>query len=162
MDELSAIAYEELKARSVYVLRSRNLKIGAFSSLDNSFIGIRTKFNSRYLAKEYHYKFAGTAITLEKIAEVPDDIPMEESLGTECYTCKSLLEYKKIRNLSGEIVIASYRNDGDKRFPNTETGSHWVHLNGTDCGYYQPVSIPNIKLFDFLKSQEEDYDRRRS
>lgn len=70
--------------RKIYKLNSRNLSYGVFTA-GNCFIGIRTKFGDRYLAKEYHYDTGapfGTAKPLQEIGEVPSGIILVDRLGS--------------------------------------------------------------------------------
>ena len=67
------IAPNELVDGKVYRLNSRNLSIGVYNSEHKGFVGIRTKFGSRFLDEEIewdadtHY---GTARALECIGEI--------------------------------------------------------------------------------------------
>jgi len=68
----------------LYKLHSRNLAAGVFDG-KRGFIGIREKFDQRYLFTEYHWDspaFA-TAKPIEDLGvDVPEDIPVQESLGS--------------------------------------------------------------------------------
>lgn len=48
------IPLTDCKHGMTYLIRSRNLRIGVFNSATQGFMGIRTKFGSRYLFEEYH------------------------------------------------------------------------------------------------------------
>jgi len=71
---------------AVYRIRSRNLAIGVFVQAANGFIGIRTKFSSRYLFTEYHYDTGapcGTVMPIEKLdIKVPEGVLLVQTLGS--------------------------------------------------------------------------------
>lgn len=65
----------------VYKIRSRNLQYGVFDG-DRGFIGIREKFESRYLFKEYLADggdFGTVTVESDTGIDVPTDIPLVES-----------------------------------------------------------------------------------
>jgi len=81
------LAPETLVDRQVYLLRSRNLYVGVWNAKTEGFIGIREKFNDKYLFTEYEYTLQrGTAHAVSVVDGliVPDDIPMKEMLGLIC------------------------------------------------------------------------------
>lgn len=58
----------------LYLLDSRNLTVGIYQKLDCSFIGIRTKFRSRFLDLELHFDKCtkyGTAKPLKLLEQSP-------------------------------------------------------------------------------------------
>src|SRR5690242_8016495 len=58
----------------IYKIKSRNLKFGLFIKERNGFLGIRTKFNTRFLFMEYHWDADtsfGTVKPKEKLHFVP-------------------------------------------------------------------------------------------
>lgn len=66
------IPLKECKHGYLYLIDCRNLELGVFNKEDNGFIGIRTKFGSRYLFTEYHWDTGapfGTTNPLEEIEE---------------------------------------------------------------------------------------------
>ena len=72
----SRIKLEDLQHRKLYRLLARNISIGVWFANEQYFVGIRTKFGSRFLAEEYHWdapEFA-TACPLEVIGEMPEDM----------------------------------------------------------------------------------------
>lgn len=86
--ELSYIPRVECKKGFLYKLHARNLDIGVFDG--KGFIGIRQKFNDRFLFTEYHWDDGapyGTAKPLQELQEVSKDIPITEckkhSSGTD-------------------------------------------------------------------------------
>ncbi len=75
------IKLENCQHGKLYKLHARNIKIGVWCSETQSFIGIRTKFGSRFLADEHHWdapEFA-TASPLEVIGEIPSDIVIDKN-----------------------------------------------------------------------------------
>lgn len=82
------IKLAECKPRTVYRLNSRNLEIGVFNGSEG-FIGIREKFDRRYLFTEYHHDTGapfGTATPLEEIGSIVNaSIVIDEMLSREPY-----------------------------------------------------------------------------
>lgn len=75
----------DLIDRRIYRVRSRNLVIGAWCAAQKGFIGIREKFNTRYLFTEYEYTLTGapfgTAWAMDDLGvDVPTDVQMVEYL----------------------------------------------------------------------------------
>ncbi len=130
------IKMDDLENRSVYELRSRNLKLGVWDEERKGFIGIRTKFGARFLFTEYHWdceSFA-TAQPLNKITRIPEDVPLLETLPTICNNCKVQVKFEKHLDSSG-----------------------WVHLDDTTtCDNIDPVRPRNEKLFSFLEKLENN------
>src|SRR5690348_6012960 len=79
------IPIPECKARWVYKIDGRNLKFGVFDLTHCCFIGIRTKFGSRFLDNENHWdcpEFA-TVMPLEALEEIPEDISIDVGSSNE-------------------------------------------------------------------------------
>lgn len=75
------IKLEDCQNGKLYKLHARNIKIGIWCAKTQSFIGIRTKFGSRFLDDENHWdapEFA-TASPLEIIGEIPSDLVVDEN-----------------------------------------------------------------------------------
>ena len=76
------IDIDSLMDRRVYRIHSRNLVVGAWSAEQQGFIGIRKKFNSRYLFTEYERTTSatlGTAWAVDDLGvAVPTDVQMVE------------------------------------------------------------------------------------
>lgn len=73
--QASYIPLPECQERKLYRLLARNISIGVFNP-EQGFIGIRTKFGSRFLDSENHWdapEFA-TAKPVEVIGELPAEI----------------------------------------------------------------------------------------
>jgi hypothetical protein len=67
------------------VLISRNLDAGVYDAVQRGFIGIRTKFGSRFLDIEYHYDDdaeRGTAHPIVVLEKIPDHIIVRASDAT--------------------------------------------------------------------------------
>ena len=77
--------------RRLYRIKSRNLTVGVYRADVHGFVGIRTKFGSRYLFTEYHWDTGepfGTVKPVEDAGEsVPDGMQIGEDLGTVCSVC---------------------------------------------------------------------------
>jgi len=83
---LNYIKLPDCEHGAVYKIHSRNLSIGVFNKYSNGFIGIRSKFNDRYLFTEYHWDTGepfGTVKPLEKLSKIPDGIIISEDLGID-------------------------------------------------------------------------------
>lgn len=75
------IPLADCKPRWLYYIDSRNLAMGVYNPDDKGFIGIRTKFGSRFLATEYHWDTGepyGTAIPYAALEQIPDDIELSD------------------------------------------------------------------------------------
>ena len=69
----------------LYRIHSRNLSTGVFDGI-SGFIGIREKFGSRYLFREYHWDNGppfGTVKPQEDLGAIPEGIPLCEHLEHE-------------------------------------------------------------------------------
>lgn len=73
------IKIEDLQDRKLYRLLARNIKIGVWEAVSQQFLGIRTKFDSRFIDGEYHWDAPAyaTACPLEVIGQLPDDISFD-------------------------------------------------------------------------------------
>jgi len=121
---------KDCEFRRIYKLECRNLKYGVFDGKDG-FIGIRTKFKSRFLFREYHWDQGapyGTVRAAHATAvTVPECIGISESLGT------------RDENTGAEIF---YDRDG-RVWRETK--------HGTKVPDAHAVSVPNKALFDYLE-----------
>jgi hypothetical protein len=71
---MNYIPLEECKHGYLYRLSSRNLSFGVFDQTTKGFVGIRQKFEIRYLFTEYHWDTGepfGTAYPLGLLDECP-------------------------------------------------------------------------------------------
>lgn len=78
------IPMPELVPRGIYYLRSRNLISGAWNPATRGFIGIREKFDSRYLFTEYHHDadpVVGTARPVEQVGTLAPHVVLAERVG---------------------------------------------------------------------------------
>lgn len=127
------IPRENCKDRFVYRIRSRNLQFGVFQKESGGFIGIRTKFGSRYLFKEYHWDNGppyGTVTPLEELRELPEGIEVRDSLGSMCEVCEE------------DVVF--------------EPGNGWHHAKPSECPDTEvhALSRANKALFEFMEGVE--------
>jgi len=128
----------ECEVGGVYKLRSRNLDLGVYCQ-DGTFIGIREKFNSLFLFPELHRNRGGTALPLEYLCKVPNDIPLVVSLGT-----------------ADEITGKNVRFDR----PIADGGIGWYYVDtGLADDNIRPVERTNKRLFQFLLQQRVDHGR---
>ncbi len=136
------IPLSDCKPGYLYKLRSRNLLYGVFDGTDG-FVGIREKFDNRFLDKEIHYSASahyGTATPVEEIGPCPVQ-DLRTSLDTECGKCKAKMKYVG--------WTADTRPEGNT-FP-----GRWMHLDKKDCGRLDPVGPTNKPLFDWLDEKEK-------
>ena len=126
------IPIPECKARWVYRIDGRNIKFGVFDPKHSSFIGIRTKWDDRFLDDENHWDcptFA-TVMPLEALEEIPEDIIVEMSLGTVDEVTRRPVDFDRPVK------------DGGK-------GWYFTDTNESDQNI-RAVSISNKKLFEYL------------
>lgn len=130
---LTLIPLEKCKKGRVYRLNSRNLRYGVFDG-KTGFIGIRQKWEDRYLFREYHWDADprhGTVRAMEDTGiDVPETVEIKESLGTK-------------DQISGRPM--EYRDDA------------WVFTDTEEkaSGDYSPMGVRNSELFDFLVNVEQ-------
>ncbi len=129
---------DKCKRRYIYRLDSRNLAFGVFTpEKDNGFIGIRQKFDSRFLFTEYHWDNGpphGTAKPLEEIGPVREvRIRLVENLPSLCRFCGERVEFKKA----------------------TTTWSH-IASDGKCVGVF-PIRPTNKPLFALLEEIEKEH-----
>lgn len=132
------IPFDQLVKGNVYKLNSRNLRIGVFDG-KKGFIGIRTKFGSRFLDTEIEWdqdQHYGTARAVELIGSIPKEVVLDTSLGVECEYCHKVVNFDKAR-------------PEKERWHHTEDDS--LICTGKKYG---PVSIFNKQLFDLLEGFE--------
>lgn len=81
--EIKYIPMEQCVRGGVYRIRARNLSVGVYDG-NQGFIGIRCKFDHLYLFTEYHWDQGppyGTVHPIEKIGDLPAEIPCQEVMG---------------------------------------------------------------------------------
>ena len=138
----------------IYSLNSRNLYLGVFDGND-SFIGIRQKFDSRYLCSEQYYgETFGTAKPLKEIGEVPSWIDLKCSLVTICSNCGRPCKWIPIpgTNIGKSEHIPWEKYVGDDICEDEDENDDRPEYIPFDFGGCEasPLSIPNQYLFDFL------------
>lgn len=123
--------------RRLYIIRSRNLLAGVWSPELRGFMGVRTKFDHRFLAVENHTETGppfGTAWELEDTGiDLPPEIGMHQSEPTACEHCHQPVRW------SGPPAPAP-----------------WVHEEPAyDVGCTaSPQSRQNEPLYQWLEAQE--------
>jgi len=79
------IPMEQCIRGRIYRVHCRNLAVAVYDG-EGGFIGIRTKFGSRYLFTEFHWDkdpHLGTVKGMEDLGiDVPENIPVLDDLGT--------------------------------------------------------------------------------
>lgn len=135
---MKLIPIKDCIKRRVYKLDCRNLSHGVYNG-DCEFIGIRTKFGSRFLFAEVHYDASdmfGTVRRMEDTGiDVPNDIELRENMPS-------------VDRKSGRPVYF------DK--PIDDGGRGWVFEDTDEADEnIWPVGEVNRKLFKFLDNIKE-------
>lgn len=72
---MKLIPEAELVHGRVYRIKSRNLIVGVWNAATHGFIGIRMKFDSRYLFTEYHHDYDPHVGTVGRMADLEVNVP---------------------------------------------------------------------------------------
>lgn len=132
----------ECKPRRLYKIRCRNLDFGVFNGKESpwaGFIGIREKFNSKYLFTEYHHETGAPFGTVYSVIDTGIDMP----------------EDLRLSDTSPTVDKASNRPvHFDK--PVADGGRGWIFSDTDESDQsIQPVSYGNPELFKWLTEQEK-------
>lgn len=132
---------EECVTGRVYQLRCRNLRFGVYDG-KGAFFGIRSKWGEDYIDREFHWDKSihhGTVIGIKDLGfNIPDDVPIVRSLGTEDRKSGRELEFDK---------------------PVADGGKGWYYTDTDEvCSDANPVSIPNAELFRFLNDVSRSHN----
>jgi hypothetical protein len=143
---------DQCEKRKIYTISSRNLTLGVFNGL-TGFIGIREKFDSKYLFTEYHYDSqSGTVRPIKEIGLLPDWIELKTSLGSVCGNCQKPVKAIPIgpdpTPVRWEHIPQSYWNDEKDCVESVDFG---------DC-VVRPSSLTNVYLFDYLEKLENEFN----
>lgn len=132
------IKLSECKNRRVYRIHSRNLSFGVFDG-ERGFIGIREKFNSLYLFKEYHWDTGPPFGTVRPLEDTQIDLPEE-------IECSELGDGGRSKDKkTGRYV--------DFDIPVSQGGKGWYFIDtGESSEEISPIAIENKELFNFLNS----------
>lgn len=136
-----AIALPDCRAGHAYRVRSRNLGLAVFDGT-GGFIGIRTKFGSRFLFTEFHRDTGapyGTVSPLRDLGPLPSNIEARATLGT--------IDRRSRRPVRFERTSA--RTDG-----------RWVYVDedsARDPRGIEPRTINNAALFNWLDGLESEW-----
>jgi len=135
------ISLSECKKRRVYKLHSRNLSFGVFDG-DTGFIGIRTKFGSRFMDTEYHWDTGPPFGTAHPDEDTGIDVPEEIILHV----------YDNEGNPADKITGRNVAFDK----PITEGGKGWFFKDtGESSMNIFPIVFNNKRLFEFLEKIEK-------
>jgi hypothetical protein len=146
------IIKSECKDRYLYLIHSRNLTFGVYNQTTGGFTGLRTKFSSVYAFEEYHWDNGppyGTVKPIKILEELPREIKIETSLGTECHTCHKACAY--IPFPFGPLE----KEYGDGKV--LKIAGEWQHTKPSDCSDPSPISISNVPLEQWLYEMERKY-----
>ena len=135
-EERSRPKIEDCILRRLYKLKCRNLKMGVYDG-KQGFIGIRSKFASKFLDTEYHWDQGppyGTVHTaIDTGVDLPAHISLCESPGTIDQTTDRWVEFDK---------------------PIADGGRGWYYVDtGEASADIVPVGKSNTALFDWLVEQ---------
>jgi len=86
------IPLQDCKHRRLYRIDARNIRIGVYDEVSRAFFGLRTKFGSIFIDREFHWDYGqgpyGTAKPEEELERtLPDEIVLAHDLGTICQQC---------------------------------------------------------------------------
>jgi len=139
------IPMEECKTRRLYRIRSRNLRVGVYDGKEG-FLGIRTKFGSRYVFTEYHWDQGpphGTVKPQEDLGvDLPEEILLEEYVGTVDKSTRRPVGFDRTKATPEEGGNAV----GYKGWYFTDTGEYSQGIHG--------VLVGNDKLFAWLEEHD--------
>lgn len=132
--KIDIIPMEKLITGRVYKIWCRNLLFGVYDG-HGGFIGIRTKFDSRFLDTEYHWDKSVHHGTVSKIVDtgvdVPTGIEIKTSLGSIDDVTKRMVDFDK---------------------PVVDGGRGWYFLDtGESSKDIRSYRLDNKKLFNFLE-----------
>lgn len=137
------IGLSECKKRRIYKLHYRNLLFGVFDG-NTRFIGIRTKFNRRFLDTEDHWDTGPPFGTARPEEDTGIDVPEEIILHPRDN------EGIPVDKITGRNVAF------DK--PITEGGKGWYFKDtGEPSTNISAIAFDNKKLFEFLEKIEKSY-----
>lgn len=123
---------------NVYQLRARSFSYGVWDG--QGFVGIRTKFASRYLFVEYPYTVRGSAYPIQDLGPLapPDkNIPLSTTLGHCCQECYTPVQ--ETRDGWKHVITTRYNKASDEDEP-----YEYDHRAF-------PMAISNQSLFSFLE-----------
>lgn len=137
MRAIGNIPIDQCEEGYLYRIRARNIVLGVYTETPRpSFIGIRTKFGSRFLDKEYHYSIDarfGTATPVEKLELCPV-VELKTQLDLVCRKCDQPMHH--------EGVVGSIRH---------------VHDQPTGCADDWGWLKSNTPLFDYLDEAQKRF-----
>lgn len=138
-----------LERGRVYKFHARNFYTGVYDG-KGGFIGIREKFEYRYLFKEYAYEEKSGTVTRPVPTEnkVPDWIPLAEHLGYVCMNCGRPVINVRV----GEERIVKCEHIPWTKYDD-KTGETGPFDNG--CTEPRGIMIPNPYLFQYLEELEQ-------
>jgi hypothetical protein len=143
------LALDQCIKGHIYEVHSRNLHITVYDGKDG-FIGIRQKFDDRYLFTEYHWDKGGTVKVLKEIGVLPPDIEARDDLGTIDDVSGRMME------MDSEAVNPNNLGPGVMRSPG------WWRFVGGEVAPKIPDCLPRVKanraLFDYLDKMKSDHD----
>lgn len=85
MNEKNHIDLEDCKNKRLYLVRSRNLMegLGIFCEADKAFYGLRYKFGSTFVEREYHWDTGAPYGTVKPLELLETEIPENLNLNRE-------------------------------------------------------------------------------
>lgn len=130
------IPLHQCKHGYLYKIEGRVLSHGVFNDYKRNFIGVANNKVEVEIHKEasLHY---GSAIPIEEIEKIPEDIVVADHLGT-------------IDKVTGRPI------EFDR--PICDGGRGWYYLDTklTCTGDKNPIRVPNEKLISYIKKRLED------
>jgi hypothetical protein len=148
------IPEKELVEGAVYALRSRNLSYGVYvpGEKGGSFIGVREKFDHRFLDEEYAWH---TAFPLRWVNFVPPGIPLKVHTHHKCQSCGGIDTTFYVRYAEPiEHLRQRQKRDGEglEWYTYKQPGQHIC----LDCTDPRSAICQNRELYEFMERVEED------
>ena len=143
---ITLIAQSECIVRHVYRIHSRNLMLGVYDGR-GGFLGIREKFDHRYVFTEYHRDTGpplGTVGPVEDLGLIDDLVPRGKFLRLK----ESL-----------EFIYCAWCGDILKAVPVDGKRIPWEHTTIQDCQQPRPEGRDNAMLFEALTRIEKGLRR---
>lgn len=145
------ISIADCKDRTIYRLGSRNLRAGVYRSGTKGFVGVREKFDNRYLFEEYHWENGppyGTATPYEEMGVLPDEI------GLQIYE-------RTVDSLTMRAVEFDRTPTEEEMYPGgPKRALGWYYLDTKEFNrHIIPVVQRNKALYDYMESVERGLNK---
>jgi len=156
---MNYIKKEDCKHRYLYKINSRNLYYGVYDEEDGGFIGIREKFDNKYLFKEMHYdnEAFNTVKPEKEIEKMPDDIDLYEYLRDEETGSDSWIKQDEGWRL---VIRRDLEEDEESHGGRQGFVDEWADTGERLPDNEFPMLRTNKKLFNYLNPLDEKARRK--